>query len=108
MKATYKNTLLQAFDERTLDRLLLKPIHFEVEQEIEFPGQPIDRLYFLEEGMASLTTTFLDGSQVEAGMFGYESVIGISGLMGTKQSLNRVYTQIAGWGYQCPARGGEP
>jgi len=34
-------------------------------------------------------------------MFGYESVIGVSALMGTKQSLNRVYTQIAGWGYRC-------
>jgi len=35
-------------------------------------------------------------------MFGYESVIGVSALMGTKQSLNRVYTQVAGWGYRCP------
>jgi CRP-like cAMP-binding protein len=34
-------------------------------------------------------------------MFGFESVIGVSALMGTKQSLNRVYTQIAGWGYGC-------
>ena len=51
--------------------------------------------------MASLTTTFRDGSQVEAGMFGYESVIGVSALMGTRQSLNRVYTQIAGYGYSC-------
>ena len=27
-------------------------------------------------------------------MFGYEGVIGVSALMGTKKSLNRVYTQI--------------
>src|ERR1035438_8147360 len=32
-------------------------------------------------------------------MFGYESVIGVSALMGTKTSLNRVYMQIAGHGY---------
>jgi CRP-like cAMP-binding protein len=51
--------------------------------------------------MASMTTTFTDGSQVEVGMFGYESVIGVSALMGTKKSLNRVYTQIAGHGYSC-------
>jgi CRP-like cAMP-binding protein len=49
--------------------------------------------------MASMTTTFRDGSQVEVGMFGYESVIGVSALMGTKKSLNRVYMQIAGHGY---------
>jgi CRP-like cAMP-binding protein len=35
-------------------------------------------------------------------MFGYESVIGISALMGTKRSLNRIYTQIAGCGYSSP------
>ena len=46
-----------------------------------------------------MTTTFMDGSQVEVGMFGYESVIGVSALMGTKRSLNRVYTQIAGHGF---------
>ena len=34
-------------------------------------------------------------------MFGYESIVGVSALMGTKQSLNRVYTQIAGSGYSC-------
>ena len=50
--------------------------------------------------MASMTNTFLDGSQVEVCMFGYESVIGISALMGSKQSLNRVYTQIAGSGFR--------
>jgi CRP-like cAMP-binding protein len=48
-----------------------------------------------------MTTTFKDGSQVEVGMFGYESVVGVSALMGTKKSLNRVYTQIAGHGYSC-------
>jgi CRP-like cAMP-binding protein len=72
-----------------------------VGQEIEDTGKPIAHLYFLEEGMASMTTTFFNGPQVEVGTFGYESVIGVSALMGTKQSLNRVYTQIAGWGYGC-------
>jgi CRP-like cAMP-binding protein len=82
-------------------RLGLRPVTFELQHEIEFPGSPIDHLFFVEEGMASMTTTFSDGSQVEVGMFGYESVIGVSALMGTKRSLNRVYTQIAGYGYSC-------
>ena len=49
--------------------------------------------------MASMTNTFSDGAQVEVGMFGYESIIGVSALMGTRRSLNRVYTQIAGRGF---------
>ena len=49
-----------------------------------------------------MTATFDDGSQIEVGMFGYESVIGMSALMGTKKSLNRVYTQIEGRGFASP------
>jgi CRP-like cAMP-binding protein len=100
-KSGFKNTLLKALDKDIIERLRLQPVKFELKHEIENPGDRIDHLCFLEEGMASMTTTFRDGSQVEVGMFGYESVIGISALMGTKKSLNRVYTQIAGHGYTC-------
>jgi CRP-like cAMP-binding protein len=99
--SNFKNTLLNALHGDVIARLRLQPVTFELKHEIESPGDPMDRLYFLEEGMASMTTTFKDGSQVEVGMFGYESVIGVSALMGTKESLNRVYTQIAGHGYTC-------
>lgn len=98
----FKNTLLKILDAEVIARLRLRPVTFELEHEIEYPGNPIAHLFFVEEGMASMTTTFNDGSQVEVGMFGYESVIGVSALMGTKRSLNRVYTQIAGSGYSSP------
>ncbi|MFZ0747070.1 MAG: Crp/Fnr family transcriptional regulator [Terracidiphilus sp.] len=97
----FNNSLLKALDPAIVARLDLQPVKFELMHEIEYPGSPIERLYFVEEGMASMTTTFKDGSQVEVGMFGYESVIGVSALMGTIKSLNRVYTQIAGHGYLC-------
>ncbi|MGA3130556.1 MAG: Crp/Fnr family transcriptional regulator [Terracidiphilus sp.] len=98
----FKNTILKALGAEITRRLGLQPVKLEVMQEIEFPGIPIHHLYFLEEGVASMTTAFSDGAQVEVGMFGYESVIGVSALMGTKKSLNRIYTQIAGHGYACP------
>jgi CRP-like cAMP-binding protein len=69
---------------------------------MQIPHKAITHLYFVELGMASMTSTFEDGSQVEVGTFGFESVIGISALMGTKKALNRVYTQIPGHGYSCP------
>jgi len=97
--SVFKNSLLRALDAESIEHLALQPVQFELMHEIEYPGSPIDRLYFVEEGMASMTTTFGDGAQVEVGMFGYESVIGVSALMGTKRSLNRVYTQIAGNGF---------
>jgi CRP-like cAMP-binding protein len=97
----FRNSILKTLDKETISRLRLRPVAFEIEHELEFPGQPIEHLFFVEEGMASMTTTFQDGSQVEVGMFGYEGVVGVSALMGTKRSLNRVYTQIPGHGYSC-------
>jgi CRP-like cAMP-binding protein len=97
----FKNILLLNLNRDVVERLALQPVQFELMHEIEYPGSPIHRLYFVEEGMASMTTTFADGAQVEVGMFGFESIIGVSALMGTKKSLNRVYTQIAGHGYFC-------
>jgi CRP-like cAMP-binding protein len=95
---TYKNTLLRNLSAETIERLRLHPVTFELLHEIDL----IEHLFFVEEGMAVMTTTFEDGSQVEGGMFGYESVIGVSALMGSRRSLNRVYTQIPGHGYSCP------
>lgn len=97
----FQNTLLKTFDSELIARLHLEPIVFKTGRKIEQPGKPIRFLYFLDSGMASMTTTFRDGSEVEVGMFGYESVIGVSSLMGTVQSLNHIYTQIEGSGYRC-------
>ena len=102
----FKNSILKTLDAEAVARLRLRPVTFEVEHELEFPGNPIEHLFFVEEGMASMTTTFRNGSQVEVGMFGYEGVVGISALMGSKRSLNRVYTQIAGNGYACTIEAG--
>jgi CRP-like cAMP-binding protein len=98
---SFNNSILKSLDAEAIARLCLRPVTFEVEHELEFPGNAIEHLFFVEEGMASMTTTFRNGSQVEVGMFGYEGVVGVSALMGTKRSLNRVYTQIAGKGYSC-------
>ena len=97
----FKNTLLKALDAEAVARLRLSPIKFELKHEMEYPHRPVKHLYFIESGMASMTTTFEDGSQVEVGTFGYESVIGVSALMGTHKSLNRIYTQIEGCGFFC-------
>lgn len=98
----FKNTLLRALDAKTIGRLNLTPVKFELNYEMEYPHRPIKYLYFLESGMASMTATFKDGSQVEVSTFGFESVIGVSALMGARRSLNRIYTQIAGHGYASP------
>jgi len=100
--ALFKNTLLKSLSPEVIERLSLRPVTFPREHEIEFPGTSIQALSFIEEGLASMSVGFSDGSEVEVGMFGYESVIGASALMGVKRSPNRVSIKIAGYGYSCP------
>lgn len=102
----FGNTLLKRLSAQVLSRLSLRRIDFELYHEIEYPGKIIDMLVFVETGMASMTISFADGAQVEAGMFGYESVVGVSALMGTRRALNRVYTQVPGYGYACTVEAG--
>jgi CRP-like cAMP-binding protein len=102
----YRNKLLESLPSASIDRLHLKPVELPVRHEIEFPGNQIHNIYFIEDGLGSMTATFKDGFEVEVGLFGYESVIGVSALMGTKRSLNRIFMQIAGRGYMATMEAG--
>ncbi len=102
LPSTYTNRILRNLPAESVQRLRLAKVYLPASHEIEYPGQTIDQLYFLEAGVASMTTTFEDGSQVEVGLFGYESILGVSAFMGTRRSLNRVYMQIAGNGFSSP------
>jgi CRP-like cAMP-binding protein len=101
MATAFKNTILQALDPETIARLQLRSVELNTGREIENPGETIDHLFFIEEGIGSMTTTFSDGFEVEVGLFGHESVMGASALIGTRRSLNKVYIQMSGHGYSC-------
>jgi hypothetical protein len=97
----FRNKLLFALKPEVTDRLQLRALQLPIGQEIENPGQPIEALIFIEDGIGSMTTTFQDHFQVEVGLFGHESVMGGSALIGTKLSLNKVYMQMSGHGFSC-------
>lgn len=96
---TFKNVILQKLDPESVERLELQRVELPVNREIEFPGNGISQLFFIEEGIASMTVTFEDGFEVEVALAGQEAVLGTSSMMGTRRSLNRVYMQIGGYGY---------
>ena len=97
----FRNKILQSLDENTLARLHLEPVELPVRHPLEIPGRPVRNIFFLESGIASVTTLFKDGFEVEAGMYGHDSLSGISAFMGTRESLNASYIQIAGHGFTC-------
>lgn len=97
--ARFRNTILQHLDDDALKRLELRLIPLPQAHVLEQPGLEIEELTFMEEGVASMTTMFQDGSQVEAGMFGPESAVGVPALMGIKAGMNYVAVQVPGEGY---------
>ena len=73
---TFRNTILQHLSSDTIRRLKLRRIQLALRQDLEVPGQKIESIYFVEQGIGSMTTVFRDGFEVEVSMFGYESAVG--------------------------------
>jgi len=95
-QASTANTLLRVLTEA--DYALLEP-HLEREQlklkdPIFEPNEPIERVYFLEEGVASIVSEQEDGDKVEVGLFGREGMSGAAVVMGAEQSPHASMIQV--------------
>ena len=64
---------------------------------------PIDYVYFLEEGVASLVNTMRKGTSVEVGTAGNEGMVGLPIVFGDQQSPMNVYMQVPGRGLRLKA-----
>ena len=95
----HRNAILQHLSAESVTRLQLQPIELPLKMPLERMNGGIEHIFFIESGVGSMTSTFTDGTEVEVGLFGYESVIGISAFMGVRRSLNSVSMQMAGSGY---------
>ncbi len=71
----------------------------ELRRRLSQPGRIIDRVYFLESGVASIVSHVRHDPQVEIGLVGRESVANMAALMGTDQSPNETVMQLAGAGF---------
>lgn len=96
----FRNTILNHLDSQAVQRLQLQPANFELGKVLERNDGRIEHIFFLEDGIGSMTTIFEDGSQVEAGMFGYEAAIGAAALMGVKTAKNQIAMQLPGHGHR--------
>ncbi len=59
-------------------------------------GAPLDHVYFIEKGVASVLTIMEDGATSEVGMVGREGLIGVSALLGGRASAQHVVMQLPG------------
>jgi CRP-like cAMP-binding protein len=84
----------------TADRKLLAPnlqlVRLEVRQTLEKPNEPIKRVYFPEDGIASVVGDSKTMGQIEIGIIGKEGVTGLQVVLGNDRSPYETFVQVAG------------
>ncbi len=66
-------------------------------------NSPIDHVFFVETGVASLVNTMRNGDAAEVGTIGNEGMIGLPVVFGDRQAPHSVYMQVAGAGFKMKA-----
>jgi CRP-like cAMP-binding protein len=101
-----KNRLLAGLPPEDLAELHrhLEPVTLPKKQILYEVGAPLDRVYFIEEGLASVLTTMEDGASSEVGMVGPEGLIGVSALLGGSVSAQHIVMQLPGRGHHIAAK----
>ena len=100
-----KNRLLAALPPDELAQLIehLEPVSLRKKQILYEVGAPLEHIYFIEEGLASVLTTMENGASSEVGMVGPEGFVGVSALLGGLLSAQHVVMQLPGRGHHIPA-----
>jgi CRP-like cAMP-binding protein len=99
-----KNQLLNALSIEQYQKLSpkLEPVTLTFKQILYVPEQPIQYVYFVNDGMVSLVNVTEDGATVEAATVGNEGMVGISVLLGVDRTLTQAIVQIAGHALRMP------
>jgi CRP-like cAMP-binding protein len=86
------------------DRELLWPGLERIDLPLRFrladSGRPFEAVYFLEAGIASVTTSVRHEIPIEIGIVGREGVVNLPALMGIDRSPSETFMQIRGGGFR--------
>jgi CRP-like cAMP-binding protein len=99
------NRLLLALSVQDFSRLepQLERVPLPVGMRLVEPNTPIEHVYFLEEGIASVVATTPQGRRIEAGIVGREGLSGIPILLGADRTPQECFIQTAGEGLRIGA-----
>jgi CRP-like cAMP-binding protein len=93
-----KNRLLAALQREDIERFFssLQPVSITLRQVLCEVGAPLEQVYFIEEGVASVLTAMTGGSKIEVGMIGFDGIVGVDAVLGAEISAHQVIVQVAG------------
>jgi CRP-like cAMP-binding protein len=102
--SSYKNRILAAVPHADLDRLFasLHPVSLPLKQMLYRIGAPLDTVYFIEDGVASILTGMANGTTIEVGMVGREGIAGVAALLGNEASIHQIVVQVHGVALKMP------
>jgi CRP-like cAMP-binding protein len=95
-----RNRLLSTMEADDFERLRphLERIRMEAKFVLEEPNEPIEYVYFLEPGVASVVAITVGGEKLEVGLFGPEGMSGRAVIHGTDRSPLHTFIQVPGSG----------
>lgn len=102
----FRNRLLAALAARDFDVLAphLEAVQLDLRKPLEQPRKPIEALYFMEHGIASVVTANDPNAPIEIGLIGREGVTGLAVILGDDRSPHSTYIQVAGHGQRIGVR----
>ena len=83
-------------DDRKLLAADLKQVDLETRYVLEKANEPIEYIYFLEDGIASVVGDSKTFGQIEIGIIGKDGVTGLYMILGNDQSPYETFMQVAG------------
>jgi CRP-like cAMP-binding protein len=101
---TGKNRLLKALPNDDFARLFsdLDRVSLSLRQVLQEAAQPVEFVYFVEEGVTSVLTIMSDASAIEVGMIGSEGLVGVAALLDPAAATPHVIVQIPGAALRMP------
>jgi CRP-like cAMP-binding protein len=99
-----RNQLLRRLDERDWEVLAghLEPFTLETGRAYAVPGQPIEHVFFFEEGLSSEIIVNPDGQEIEGGCFGHEGMSPPMAILGIDRSPHKSLPQVGGRTHRLP------
>jgi CRP-like cAMP-binding protein len=101
----HSNRLLNLLTHEDYERLRphLQPAVLDYRKSLYRADAPIEFVWFVESGVASLVNTMVNGDAAEVGTIGNEGVVGLPLLFGDIQAPTDVYVQVPGTGVRMNA-----
>jgi len=97
---TQRNRLLARLSQRDFQLLKahLEPVVLKLRHDLEKPNRPIEDVYFMETGIASVVAVQSGEKRVEVGLIGCEGMSGSAVMLGNHRSPHSTYIQVEGEG----------